>query len=127
MEEGPAEHSRRRQPTIAVGALVSVLLPVLAACRSQDGSRPQSSTTLRMGVSAGQMATTNPQSGIRLVGQNQSVEGLARISDDGRPTPSLAQSWEFTPDGRTLQVHLRPNVAFHDGSAVTATAVVSVL
>lgn len=38
------------------------------------------------------------------------------------PSRSLAQSWE-TPDDTTIVFHLRPNVKFHDGSAVDANAV----
>jgi peptide/nickel transport system substrate-binding protein len=73
------------------------------------------------------MATSNSQNGVRQVAQNQSVEALVRIGDDGRPTPWIASGWDFTPDGRSLTVHLRPNVTFHDGSPVTAATVASFL
>lgn len=43
---------------------------------------------------------------------------------DGRPMPQLAQSWEMSPDNRTLTVHLRPGVTFHDGKPLTAHIVV---
>ena len=69
------------------------------------------------------MAAADPQNGVRQVSQNQSVEGLVKIGEDGRPTAWLAQNWEYTPDGRTLKVHLRPGLTFHDGSAVTAQVV----
>lgn len=35
----------------------------------------------------------------------------------------LAESWEFTDSGRTLTFKLRPNVTFHDGTPLTASAV----
>jgi peptide/nickel transport system substrate-binding protein len=73
------------------------------------------------------MATANAQNGVRQVFQNQSLEALVNIGDDGRPRAWLAQRWEFTPDGRTLRLHLTPNVKFHDGSEVTATAVAKAL
>ena len=41
--------------------------------------------------------------------------------------PWLAESWESNREGRTLVVHLRPNVKFHDGSALDAAAVAGVL
>ena len=92
------------------------------ACQGPAGRRAQPTpVTLRVGVSVGQMAAADPQNGLRQVAQNQSVEALVKIGEDGRPTAWLAQSWEFTPDGRTLKVHLRPDLKFHDGSAVTAT------
>ena len=73
------------------------------------------------------MATADPQNGVRQVTQNQSVEGLVKIGEDGRPTSWLARSWEFAPNGRTLKLHLRPDVTFHDGSPVTAPSVAKIL
>ena len=65
---------------------------------------------------------------MRQVTQNiWSVEGLVKIGEDGRATAWLAQSWEFTPDGRTLKMHLRPDLKFHDGSAVSAPVVAHLL
>jgi peptide/nickel transport system substrate-binding protein len=36
----------------------------------------------------------------------------------------LATSWEFSPDGRTVTFELRKGVSFHDGTPLTADAVV---
>jgi peptide/nickel transport system substrate-binding protein len=118
------EGSGRRQSIVAVGALASLVLCSSEACRRPAGSLDQpASATLRIGVSVGQMAAADPQNGLRQVSQNQSVEGLVKIGEDGRPTAWLAQNWEYTPDGRTLKVHLRPGLTFHDGSPVTASVV----
>ena len=38
--------------------------------------------------------------------------------------PSLAESWEQSPDGRVWTFHLRHNVRFHDGTPFDADAVV---
>ncbi|HEY2149719.1 MAG TPA: ABC transporter substrate-binding protein [Vicinamibacterales bacterium] len=73
------------------------------------------------------MASADPQNGVRQVAGNQSVEGLVKMGEDGRPTPWLAERWEYSPDGRTLKVFLRPALKFHDGSVVTAETVVKVL
>jgi peptide/nickel transport system substrate-binding protein len=43
-----------------------------------------------------------------------------RLDDDLNPKPELAQSWQFSPDGRALTVDLRPNVTFHSGREMTA-------
>ncbi|HVH27041.1 MAG TPA: ABC transporter substrate-binding protein [Vicinamibacterales bacterium] len=56
-----------------------------------------------------------------------SVEGLARIAENGRPEPRLAEKWTVTPDGLSIVVQLRPAVKFHDGSLVTADAVARTL
>jgi peptide/nickel transport system substrate-binding protein len=59
--------------------------------------------------------------------QNLSVESLARLGEDGRVEPSLAQGWELAKDGRTLVVRLREGVMFHDGSPLNPTSVAAVL
>ena len=54
----------------------------------------------------------------RLVG-----EGLVDHDAELRVVPRLAESWEFSPDGRVLTFHLRPAVRFHDGTAFTSADV----
>src|SRR5450759_5272181 len=104
MAQRPTERACRRQPVAAVGALACVAFCWSAACRSPGQSgEPPAAATLRVGVSIGEMATADPQNGVRQVAQNLSLEGLVKIGDDGRPSPWLAQSWEFAPDGRTLK------------------------
>ena len=39
-----------------------------------------------------------------------------RIGEDGRPVPSLAEKWSLAEDGRSVEMDLRRNVRFHDGS-----------
>lgn len=48
---------------------------------------------------------------------------LFRLTDDGGTTPDLAVSSE-APDDRTLVVHLREGVRFHDGAPLTSEDVV---
>src|SRR5947209_10895551 len=128
MEEQPAQRAKRRQLSWAVGALVLGPACWLPACRRADTSTAGSPpTTLRVGVSVGQMATASSQAGIRQVAQNLSVEGLLNVGEDGRLIPMLAKSWEYTREGRTLRVHLRPGVTFHNGAPVTAATVVKIL
>jgi len=38
-------------------------------------------------------------------------------------TPGLAQTWSFSDGGKTLTLHLQPNVKFHDGTSCDANAV----
>jgi len=126
MTQAPTEARSRRQSVFAISALASVALCV-TGCGPPAGSGAASSVTLRVGVSVGQMAAANPQAGVRQVAQNQSLEALVNIGDDGRPTAWLAHRWESSPDGRTLRLFLRPDVKFHDGSEVTASTVAEVL
>lgn len=52
-------------------------------------------------------------------------EGLVRYKDDSAVIePALASSWETSEDGTRWVFHLRRNVYFHDGTPLTADAVV---
>jgi len=49
---------------------------------------------------------------------------LTRMSPDGnRVTPMLAESWTFSPDGKRLELKLRTDVTFHDGTKFTSAVV----
>jgi len=54
-------------------------------------------------------------------------ETLVRLSDEGRPEPSLAASWQPDERSRRWQVRLRTRVTFHDGSALTPARAAEVL
>ncbi len=48
---------------------------------------------------------------------------LTEMDSEGVPQPSLAESWESSPDGSWV-FHLRKGVEFHDGKSLTAEDVV---
>src|SRR5262245_2724744 len=50
---------------------------------------------------------------------------LLRVDADNYPKlkPDVAESWSVSPDGLTYTFKVRPNVVFHDGSALTAADV----
>src|SRR5215471_16663034 len=122
------EVPNRRPLIAAVGALASLVVLAVSACGPPGNQKARAEpATLRIGVSIGQMGAADPQNGVRQVTQNLAVEGLVKIGEDGRATAWLAQSWDFTPDGRTLKMHLRPGLTFHDGSAVSAPVVADLL
>ena len=50
-------------------------------------------------------------------------ESLLSLGDDGKIHPSLAESWEASPDGKQYTFKLRQGVAFHDGAPFNAEAV----
>ena len=55
----------------------------------------------------------------------QIFDHLVRYKPDSPEIePSLAESWEQSPDGRTWTFHLRKGVRFHDGTPFDANAVV---
>ena len=47
---------------------------------------------------------------------------LVHLAPDGELIPGLAESWEFSDDVRTVTMHLREGVTFHDGAVFDAEA-----
>jgi peptide/nickel transport system substrate-binding protein len=106
--------------------LCAGLLLATARCGSAG---PVESTgaelTLRVGV--GQLASGSAGAGLRSFFQNLSSEGLARIAESGRAEPRLAEGWIVAPNGLSMEIRLRPDVTFHDGTPVRADALVKIL
>src|SRR5262245_52301621 len=50
-------------------------------------------------------------------------DGLFEYDFDLKPQPSLAESWEAAPDGKTITFKLRKDVKFHDGKPFTSADV----
>ena len=50
-------------------------------------------------------------------------DGLAEYNFDLKPIPSLAESWDISPDGKTISFKLRKGVKFHDGKPFTSADV----
>jgi peptide/nickel transport system substrate-binding protein len=106
--------------TMAVMALAGMFA---SACRQSagtvgaDGERP----TLRIG--AGFSAPSASKEGLSTVAQLQTIENLARVTNDGRLQPWLAHDWSVSADGRSVSVNLMTDVKFHDGSLLTAEIV----
>ncbi|HZS89121.1 MAG TPA: ABC transporter substrate-binding protein [Chloroflexota bacterium] len=94
--------------------------------RSGPADTPIRGGSIRLGHNA-DITTFKPW----VVGDNVTIwvltlfyDQLTRPTVDGRSVePSLAKSWEISPDGKTYTFHLRPGVTFHDGSPLTAADV----
>jgi ABC-type transport system substrate-binding protein len=54
----------------------------------------------------------------------QLFESLTAIDSQLETRPALAASWDFQDGGATVVFHMRPNLAFSDGSPLTAADVV---
>ena len=50
-------------------------------------------------------------------------DSLLYIDNHGKLQPNAAESWEYSEDGRTLTLKLRPKMTFSTGDPVNATAV----
>ncbi|MCZ2497263.1 ABC transporter substrate-binding protein [Xylophilus sp. Kf1] len=57
----------------------------------------------------------------------QVTETLMDAADDGTPEGGLAERWNVSADGLVWRFSLRPQARFHDGTPVTAAAVVRCL
>ena len=134
-----------RSNTSRVLALVSLAAFAAAACsggggsgapivavpssRLTPGGTPDPNGVLRYGVDFPSEFTPNSfDPGQSLNSCDKIDEGLiydslTQLSPTGQLEPGLAQSWDFTPGGDSLTLHLRPNVKFSDGTPVDATAV----
>ncbi len=67
--------------------------------------------------------------GLNQQGPTQTVggkiyQGLLTYDEKLQPLPSLAKSWEVSPDGKTYTFHLQQGVKWHDGKPFTAADVV---
>ena len=106
---------------LAVAALLS------SACTSRSET-PQkgSGGTLRLAYLA-DMAQADPDVFYDIEGNTvilSAYEGLLKYKPDSTEViPSLAQSWEVSPDRLTYTFHLRTGVKFHDGTPLDAQAV----
>lgn len=106
---------------------------VLAGCGSTEQSTAQNNTSqsneeskvLKIAVGA-ELNTLYP---LNMDVQNNVAtklcyEGLVNYVD-GKVVPCLAESWEFTNEGKDLTFHLKKGVKFHDGTELNADAVKS--
>lgn len=67
--------------------------------------------------------TTNPAACIGEIVHYNVFETLTRIRPDGSVLPFLAERWLVSPDARTIQLHLRKDVRFHNGVPFDASTV----
>ncbi|MBD8053812.1 ABC transporter substrate-binding protein [Rhodococcus ruber] len=115
-----------RRTRLALGAALAVAL--LAGCGSagtapSDVVDPQA--TLRYATTYGASSfdphkTRVAQDNIMLT---QVYDRLVHRDRDANPIPGLAESWEFSDDGRTLTFRLREGLQFQDGTPLDAQAV----
>jgi len=116
--------SRRLLQTVSLLALAALLV---SACSSTPPA-PQGGEggTLRLAYLA-DMAQADPDVFYDIEGNTVILsvyEGLLRYKPDSTEViPSLAESWEVSPDGLTYTFKIRPGIRFHDGSSLTAADV----
>jgi len=125
MTQARGTHRVREIRIVASSAALSAVVAVFACSHQNAGRSEPASVVLRVGVPG--LSPTNPGAGLRQLTQILSVEGLARLAEDGRLEPSLAADWSTRNNGRSYLIRLRPGVKFHDGSPLTPGIVASLL
>ncbi|WP_436499741.1 ABC transporter substrate-binding protein [Actinokineospora sp. HUAS TT18] len=129
----PRPRSRRHAVLSGLGLAVLLLVP---ACRSavdakntSDSVEPKHGGVVRI-VQAADIAPNNvlAQNNVNLAFLRLVYNTLTEYDHATRePKPSLAESWQVSPDGTTLDLRLRQGVVFHSGRAFTADDVLFTL
>jgi peptide/nickel transport system substrate-binding protein len=100
--------------------LAFILLLILVAA-----PRARAADVLNIGI-AGDPGPLDPARSGNFLDRNIFASLCDKLIDtdpDMRFVPQLATSWEWSPDGLSLTLHLRAGVAFQDGTAFDANAV----
>jgi peptide/nickel transport system substrate-binding protein len=98
-----------------------MVLAISGCQRSANHVRPAPPAVV-LTIGLGGLEAAGDQFGARQVMRNQSIEPLIKYSEDGRPTPFLAEGWSLSDDGLRLGVRLKPT-KLHDGSRLTSSDV----
>lgn len=114
-------HLRRRRLLQGAAAGLALTVPAVQAQRVPEAGRP-----LQL-VGPWELTGLAPANSGFMFARLQIAETLMNARDDGTPLPGLAQRWHSSADGLVWRFELRPQARFHDGSAVTAAAVVRCL
>ena len=108
-------------------ALLLAITYVLTACASGPAASGGAGGGTLTRAMTDEPATIDPQgaanSGLNLV-LPYLFDTLVTRQKDGKYVGLLAESWQPSADGKALDVTLKKNVKFHDGSPLNAAAVV---
>jgi peptide/nickel transport system substrate-binding protein len=110
--------------------LTLIALPLLVACRAEVTPPPaeeeEELPTITIGLGGEALTTIDPTSfpGANVVAITQNVfETLISFDENDQIVPWLAESWEWSEDGKSLTMNLRQDVVFSDGTPMTCADV----
>ena len=117
-------HTSDRALLILVGSLlfVSLLWSVIVINNDVSVAVPAHEGNLTEGV-VGTPRFINPVLAVTRADRDLNIliyAGLARLSDEGTIVPDIAETITMSDDGLVYNVTLRPDVRFHDNTALTA-------
>jgi len=117
-------HFAAARHMMGIAALFAAMLTVFAAFAPQPAAAAGSLVFAR----ASDAVTLDPARAPDLESTKviaNIYEGLVTVAESGTEiVPALARSWESSADGTRWTFHLRHGVVFHDGTPLTAQAVV---
>ena len=110
---------RRALLKTAAAAGAASLLPIPARAATKPGGTLVFLIQPEVPTLATYISTSSPasQAGTKF------YDGLLEYDFDLNPKPSLATSWQVSPDGMTITFKLRDSVRFHDGKPFTSADV----
>ncbi len=123
----PARRRRRRVGPALVGLLVAVQVLLAPAPPPFGAPAVHAATDDPVRILLGKADSLDPakQGDIGSAAVSaQLFESLTAIDAGLQTRPALAASWEFRDGGSTVVFHLRPDLAFSDGTPLTAADVV---
>ena len=124
--DGPSPHRPytprvRRRSLLPIAALLAVASLVGACAQSTAATRSDARILLGKPTNLDPAATGDAGSAAFIA---QLYETVTAFDDDRRLQPALAESWRIEADGRRVVFHIRPDLAFSDGTPLRAGDVV---
>ncbi len=100
---------------IGIAALISLFLMWILVCSAAEEPRRGGTLVLASTKDPSNLNMALTTDGMTCRPLLEIFEGLVELDRDMNPLPSLAQSWDVSPDGMTITFHLAKNVKWHDG------------
>ncbi|GAB3040635.1 ABC transporter substrate-binding protein [Sediminivirga luteola] len=128
VQSSPSRHRPLRRAAVGATAIGALLL---AACSGGTGTGSEAEGPVEGGTLVYASGDAEPTCLDPHVGGNypqalvatQYLEQLTALDENREPVPWLAESWELAEDGLALDVTVRDDVTFTDGTPLTSEAV----
>src|SRR5690242_17043192 len=116
----PGTGKGRRLLTLS---LLAIILPLLLAACGGDNQSGGGGTIRWSNEGVSEIDTLDPpatNASNSVMAVSLIFEGLVRLDAKLNIQPAGAESWDISPDGKTYTFHIRKDLKWADGSAVTA-------
>lgn len=127
----PGFVSRRQALALALAAGATAALgsrlprTALADSASRDGTAPTGTLRMVLSVDPDGLDPQRTTAASTFQITNNIYDTLVKVTPEGDLVPGLAESWEVSDDGMSIAFKLRRGVAFSNGDACDAAAVVA--